>query len=78
MEILRTSGLRLTQVEQNLSAELAGVEIAKLLEVQPGDPLLSLVRRSFDDNGNLVDILFGLYNPQRFQYQMSMSLDEKG
>jgi GntR family transcriptional regulator len=75
LEIIAQSGVGLVRVKQTLSAEPATVKVAAALDVVPGAALLSLTRRSFDDNGRLIDLLHGLYNPKRFKYQMELSLD---
>lgn len=77
-EILRKSGIQIAKIEQTLSAEAAKPEVARELDMRAGDPLLVLVRRSYDGDGRLVDVLHGLYNPQVFQYRMSMALDDNG
>lgn len=76
LEVIRKNGVKLEKVEQTLSAELASAEVARELDMRPGEPLLVLVRRSYDSKGQLVDILHGLYNPKRFQYRMSLSLND--
>lgn len=74
LELLREAGVKIARIEQTLSAEAAYPAVAEALGVMPGKPLLKLVRRSFDPTGRQVDELLALYNPDRFQYQMSMSL----
>ena len=37
--------------------------------------LLSIRRKSRDDKGKVVDVLDGLYNVNRYQYAMELSLD---
>ncbi|WP_317928547.1 GntR family transcriptional regulator [Halioxenophilus sp. WMMB6] len=77
VELLRKSGVYLSKIDQLLSAEPAKAEVARELNMREGDPLLVLVRRSYDTAGKLIDILHGSYNPAIFQYQMTMSLDEE-
>ena len=60
-------------MKQILSASAATPEVAKELGVEPGFPLLSLTRRSYDENENLVDYLSALYHPDRFQYRMDLT-----
>ena len=50
--------------------------MAKELDMNVGDPVLTLTRRSYTEDGRLVDILYCHYNPKRFQYRMSMSMDD--
>lgn len=75
LEIIGQNGISLTQVKQTLGAEPATVKVAAALDVVPGAALLSLTRRSFDDSGRLVDLLYGLYNPKRFKYLIELSLE---
>ncbi len=78
VEILRNSGVSISRIDQLLSAETADATVARELNLKIGDPLLILVRRSYDNDGKLIDILRGSYNPAIFQYQMSMSLNDEG
>ena len=75
LDVLKDNGIELTKVEQTLSAENASLPIAEELGVDPGAALLSIVRHSYDTNGEVVDVLDCLYNPKRFTYKMVMSLD---
>lgn len=75
LEIISQNGISLTHVKQTLSAEPATISVAAALDVVPGAALLSLTRRSFDETGRLVDLLHGLYNPQRFKYLIELSLE---
>ncbi len=75
LEIFRQQGLNITHVKQTLSATSASDEIAKPLKIKPGTPLLSMVRRSYDADEILRDFLHVRYNPERFQYQMDLSID---
>ena len=75
LEILKRNGIRLTRVEQVLSAENAAMPIAAELDVEPGAALLSIRRQSCNERGAVVDVLDCLYNPKRFQYAMTLSLD---
>jgi GntR family transcriptional regulator len=74
----RDNGMRISHIKQSLSAIAATPIIAKHLNIEPGAPLLSLVRRSYKQNGDqeeLVDYLLALYNTELFQYQMDLKLD---
>ena len=47
--------------------------------MDPGSPLLSLTRRSFNKVKNeehLMDYLQVYYHPDRFQYRMDLTLDD--
>ncbi len=73
LEIFRMNGIEIAHVKQILSAKSATIEVARELGVEPGFALLSLIRRSFDKDENLVDFLHVRYHPDRFQYQMDLT-----
>lgn len=75
----REQGLGVTHVKQTLRAVGASSDAAKALGVEPGSPLLSLTRRSYnqvDDKEYLIDYLLAQYHPDRFQYRMDLTLDD--
>ena len=74
----RENGLEITHVKQTIRAVAAPPEAAEALGVEPGSPLLSLTRRSYNqvnDEEHLMDYLEVLYHPDRFQYRMDLTLD---
>ncbi len=75
LDVIRDNGIKLTKIEQVLSAEGASGHIAKELGVEPGAALLSIRRQSHNETGDVVDVLDCLYNPNRFQYAMVLSID---
>ncbi len=75
LELFKDFGVRITHIEQTLSAEAASPAAAEALGIMPGKPLLKLVRRSFNKRGQQVDHLDGVYNPDRFQYQMVLDIE---
>jgi GntR family transcriptional regulator len=75
LNLLRENGINLTKMEQVLSAQNAAGRVAAELSVQPGEALLSVRRLGSIENGVVVDVLDGLYNPKRYQYAMIMSLN---
>ena len=75
LDVIRDNGIRLTKVEQVLSAANASTQMAKELDTEPGAALLSIRRLSYNENDVVVDVLDGLYNPDRFQYAMELSLN---
>ena len=67
-----------THVTQTLSAVAATPEQASVLDVQEGAPLLSLIRRSYNKEGDqehLRDFLEVVYHPDHFQYKMDLKID---
>ena len=78
LAIFRKQGLKLTHVTQTISAAAATPVLAEALATEAGAPLLSLVRHSFarvQGEERLVDYLQVYYHPDRFQYQMDLTLD---
>ena len=74
----RDHGLEVTHVKQTIRAVGADAEAAEALGVEPGSPLLSLTRRSYNqvnDEERLIDFLEVLYHPDRFQYRMDLTLN---
>lgn len=78
LELFKDFGVRITHIEQTLTAEAASPSAADALGIMPGKPLLKLLRRSFNRRGRQVDYLVGVYNPDRFQYQMVLDIDANG
>ncbi len=75
----REHGMRVTHVTQTLRAVRAKPDAAEALGVEPGSPLLSLLRRSYNQvksKETLTDYLLALYHPDRFQYRMDLKLNE--
>jgi GntR family transcriptional regulator len=75
----RENGLEITHVKQTLRAVGAQADAAEALGVEPGSPLLSLTRRSYNqvnDEEQLMDYLQVVYHPDRFQYRMDLTLDD--
>ncbi|MFT2092749.1 GntR family transcriptional regulator [Paraglaciecola sp. 2405UD69-4] len=75
LSILKENGVKIGKVEQTLAAENADPIVAAQLNVSANTALLSLQRQSFDLDGKLVDILFGLYNPKLFTYKMILGAE---
>lgn len=75
VELLKTYGIEFARVEQFLSAESASAEVAKRLGVSSGKSLLKLTRYAYDSDGELLDKLVALYNPDLFIYKMETVLE---
>ena len=75
LKLLRENNINLVKMEQVLSATNATGRIAAELEIEPGAALLSVRRFGYNEDGEIVDVLDGLYNPERYQYAMVMSID---
>ncbi len=75
LDVIRDNGINISKIDQVLSAKNASLKIASELDVEPGAALLSTLRVSQDENGDVVDVGDCLYNPKRFQYSMVLSVD---
>jgi len=75
LNLLRENNINLTKMKQLLSATSASGRIAAELGVEPGAALLSVRSFGHTEDGSVVDVLEGLYNPKLYQYAMVMSID---
>jgi len=73
LQLLEESGVKVAGAEQTVSAKLADPQIAALLEVEVGAPLLAVTRIVHDRAGRPVQLLRGLYRPDRYQYRMQLT-----
>lgn len=70
--LLERSGIRVAAAEQTITARLAEPEIARLLCLEPGEPLLSITRVVQDDAGRSVELISGHYRPDTYEHRMSI------
>ena len=61
------------RASQVVSARLADVATAQYLDVSVGAPLLSVQRIVREMSGRPVQLLQGLYRPDRYEYRMELS-----
>lgn len=73
LSLLERSGVVADKANQNISATLAGPEIAEILQVKTGSPLISMTRVVYDDEGRGVEYLSALYRPDLHTFQMEMT-----
>lgn len=71
--LLEEAGVRVGRAEQTITAVLADAQVAGLLDVPVGAPLLAVKRQIFDTRERPVQWLHGLYRPDRYEYQMQLS-----
>ncbi|AET92865.1 GntR family transcriptional regulator [Burkholderia sp. KK1] len=71
--LLEEAGVELGAATQTVSARLADAVVARHLDVAVGSALLSVTRLVRDVNERPVQLLQGLYRPDRYQYQMQLS-----
>lgn len=75
-DIMKDNGMEVSKIDQYLGATTAQEFVSKELDMVTGEPVLTLSRRSYTADDTLVDSLFCYYNPKRFQYRMTMSMDD--
>lgn len=73
LQLLQESGVKLGRAVQTLSARQADTQAAAELQVAVGTALLSVRRMVYDTRGRPVQLLHGLYRPDRYEYQMELS-----
>ncbi|SDC70018.1 GntR family transcriptional regulator [Cupriavidus sp. YR651] len=70
---LEQHGIKVVSAEQTLGAATADLDVARILRIAPGVPLLRVSRVAIDSTGRPVQFLVGLYHPERYTYQMRLS-----
>jgi GntR family transcriptional regulator len=73
LRLLEAGGVKLGRATQVVSARLADVVVAPLLEVPVGAALLAVRRVVKDKAGRPVQFLLGQYRPDRYEYRMELS-----
>jgi DNA-binding GntR family transcriptional regulator len=76
--IERRFGLRVVEVRQDISAVIIGEEQARLLQVANGSAGLSIVRRYYGSNQELLEVAVSLHPGERFSYSFSQQLKWQG
>jgi GntR family transcriptional regulator len=71
--LLEASGVVIGRAVQTVTARLADTQVAPLLAVDVGSPLLAVDRLVRDADDRPVQWLQGLYRPDRYQYEMQLS-----
>ena len=72
IDLFRQCGLPIVRVEQKISALRVDAVPAIYLQMQPGQAVMTLERRSFDRDGQLLDLLEIQYRPDQLRYQMRL------
>jgi GntR family transcriptional regulator len=74
--LLEEAGVKVSKARQTISARLADAAVAFALDVPVGAPLLAISRVAFDENNRPVQLLRGLYRPDRYDYRIELSRKE--
>ncbi|MFT4012627.1 MAG: GntR family transcriptional regulator [Paracoccus sp. (in: a-proteobacteria)] len=70
---LEDHGFVFSHAEQRLTAVAADPELAGYLDMAPGAPLICMRRAVFDAASHLVEFLRIYYNPDLFEYRVSLA-----
>ena len=73
LRLLEDAGVKVREGDQTISAQLADHETASALGVAVGSPLLSVRRIVYGPKRRPVQLLQGLYRPDRYEYRMHLS-----
>jgi GntR family transcriptional regulator len=73
LRLLEEAGVRVAGAEQTISARLSDPATAPLLNLGVGSPLLSVRRIVHDESNRPVQLLRGLYRPDRYHYCMRLT-----
>jgi GntR family transcriptional regulator len=71
--LLERGGIVVSRAVQTLTATLADANVAPLLNLDIGAPLLRIRRIVYDQNNQPIEFITGLYRPDRYQYRMNLS-----
>lgn len=71
--LLEESGVKVGRAHQTISARLADAEVARHLDLAVGSALLAVRRLIYDDQERPIQLLHGLYRPDRYEYEMQLS-----
>jgi GntR family transcriptional regulator len=76
LDILKENGIEIAKIEQIISAVPARDFFAEALNLNVGEPTLLMVRRIYDAQGELVDILYCHHNPRRFHFRLELDAED--
>jgi DNA-binding GntR family transcriptional regulator len=68
----RRFGVRLGELQQEISPALMPADLAKLLKVRPRTPALRILRHYYDGDGHILQVTLGHYPEGRFTYKTRM------
>lgn len=73
LDLIQETGVELGRAVQTVSARQADAKVAAELQVPVGAALLWVRRLVYDTNDRPVQLLHGLYRPDRYEYHMELS-----
>ena len=76
-DVLEAHGCRPVRALQRLRAAVATPEVAKLLDLEPGAPLLVAERRCFAEDGSAVEFTETTYCGERYDFVAELRRTEQ-
>lgn len=71
-ELMREGGIAPHVANQAIGARKAGAEEAELLEIEPGDPVLTMNRVAYDPNGRPIEHGYHRYPAESYWFEMML------
>jgi DNA-binding GntR family transcriptional regulator len=71
-ELFRKSGVTPHVATQQIGAQKAGAEEAELLEIEPGDPVLTMTRIAYDTDGRPIEYGWHRYPAESYWFEMML------
>ena len=71
-ELFRENGITPHVATQRIGARKAGAEEAELLEIEPGDPVLTMARIAYDTNGRPIEYGSHCYPAESYWFEMML------
>lgn len=78
LTLMEESGIEIATASQSMSARLADTTLAELLQVDIGSALFAVNRLVRDAQGRPVQLLHGLYRPDRYEYRLELARGTEG
>lgn len=71
-DVLEQKGIELAEAEETLEATVADEEVARLLNIKQGVPLLKVTRLTWDRDHNPVELVIALYRADFYRYSVRL------
>ncbi|PCN49486.1 GntR family transcriptional regulator [Curtobacterium sp. 'Ferrero'] len=71
-QLLRARGVTMRVAKQRIGARAATDDEARLLEVEDGDPVLTMSRTAYDASGRAVEYGVHCYRPDRYSFEVTL------
>jgi GntR family transcriptional regulator len=78
LPLLLRAGVCVGRADQTVTAKSADAKVSELLGIALGSALLSLRRTIYDTGGQAVEVNQGLYRPDRYEFQLTLSPPHSG